>query len=137
MDLKAIIAEKRAYYQANVDTLTRKEVSDHNNEMRDLMKQLNDSYIDGAVIPEKVAKYMVGGLHGLERVHHTDKAETSPEGTPDDKKTYAFTDVMEFEVGCTIKVCVMDEWKTQGLYAKGATQAEAVANWNAGNYQTR
>lgn len=112
-----------------------KQIDAHNKEVADLRSQIQALHLEGAIISEKIKPYMIGDLVGMKRVIAVDKEET---GLNKEKNmTYKFTNRYDYEVGCSIKVEVMGEVKSQGVFTRGATPEEAVQNWNAGNYQYR
>lgn len=109
-ELLDLIEETRQEYLANVDVWNRLQVQAHNEKISALRDELQAIYTKGAIIPENVAKYMVGGITGMKRAKGV------------------------YEIGCSIKVMVVDTIQIQALRSQGATIEEAVANWNAGVY---
>lgn len=109
-EIKAELDAQLDSYRSNVDKWKRSQIEESNLKVKNLQAELNDFYIQGAVISDEVAKYIAGGLHGMWRGNG------------------------QFEIGCSIRVNRLGQVVFQGLCARGATREEAITNWNEGRY---
>lgn len=98
-------------YRSNADKWKRSQLEESNSKVKALREELNNLYTEGAVIPESIKPYLIGGLHGMKRANG------------------------QFEVGVSVKGTKAGKEITQGLFSRGATISEAVNNWNNGKYE--
>ena len=108
------------------------QISQSNESVKLLRQELNEAMLEGVNTPSNVIPFISGPLLCVERVIKTDKIETGV--TSEGEKTFDFTNIYGFEVGCSIWVTVLGVAKEQKLCSKGSTREEAISNWNNGVY---
>jgi hypothetical protein len=110
---QTILAElesQRNLYRANVDKWKRSQIEESNAKVNALMQEYNDFFTEGAVIPEHIKPYMIGGLHGMKRANG------------------------QFEIGASVRGQKAGKDIITGLASRGETREQAVSNWNNGIY---
>jgi hypothetical protein len=101
---------QREQYRANVDKWKRSQIEESNLKVKALMTELNDYYTQGAIMPDNVAPYAIGGIYGMKRANS------------------------QYEVGISAVTVKAGMAGVAGLFSRGTTRDEAVANWNGGRY---